>query len=203
MAIFRASVSPRPLQGILTISDSGDTAQVDSPGRPEVPKSSSGFPRGRSCGTAVGLDCLQGRREPGRTVVKFPGPELARLWLRPSSGTAVLQYRSAGPGTCWDGAERVPGPLRPATSCCRPVPDALQLGPRASRLLMKLLTVGPRPEKQRQQRQQKLQRLEACNPEPAHGSQGQVCRWAWGLQPAGRKPPRPWREVPKSAHPQQ
>ena len=42
----------------------------------------------------MGLDCLQGRREPGRTVVKFPGPELAS-----PVDAAILRYRGpAVPG---------------------------------------------------------------------------------------------------------
>ena len=185
MTTFRPQF-PLDHSRVLTISDSGDTAQVESPGRPKVPRSSSGFPGDRRCSTAVDLDCLQGRREPRGPWSSSPGPELAGLWMRPSSGTVVVQYRSAGPGTCWDGAEGVPGPfptcyilLSPSSRCPTTVTP--------SQPLTKLLTVGPRPEQQRHQRQQKLQRREACNPAPVHGSQGQVTPPGLGLTACGKE----------------
>lgn len=89
---------------VLTISDSGDTAQVESPGRPEVPKSSSGFPRGRRCSTAVGLDCLQGRREPGGPWSRYRGLNLPDC-------RCFYRYRSAGPRHVLGCRRGSPGPL--------------------------------------------------------------------------------------------
>lgn len=128
---------------VLTISDSGDTAQGESPGRPEVPKSSSGFPRGQRCSTAVGLDCLQGRREPGGPWSSSRGlnlPDRGRVHP-PVPGTCSTRAQGlARAGT----AQRASwAPFRPATSCCRPVPASLQL-----QGTTKLLTMGPRPEQQ-------------------------------------------------------
>lgn len=133
---------------VLTISDSGDTARVESPGRPEVPKSSSGFPRGRRCSTAVGLDCLQGRREPGGRWSRSRGLNLPGLRMHSSSETAEEQNQSAGPNTCRDDAEGVPVPFQSCYILLSPSPRCpTTVTP--NQPLTKLLTVGPSPEQQR------------------------------------------------------
>lgn len=123
-----SSVSPDHCR-LLTTSDSCDTAQEESPGRPEVPRSSSDFPKVRRCSTAVGRGCLWGRRGPRRPRSSSEGPKHAGLWMCLFSGTAGMPDPSPGPAWHVLGQRRgSPGPLpNPATSCCHPVPAALKL----------------------------------------------------------------------------